>query len=189
MLRKLSLSAFVLASLLATGCAAMGGDAPAKAADGVLVGANGMTLYTFDKDTAGTGKSVCNGPCANNWRSSGSSSTSRIFFMIAFRTGMAGILCRRRNADRRLKQFAIARSVDEIVCNGPGQKMASSKPADHRRPQLTCTGYSHDPSTRFQRSFIMNAKYSKFSPRRVAAIAALALGVAVTAYAMPPRDG
>ena len=35
----------------------------------------------------------------------------------------------------------------------------------------------------------MNAKYSKFSPRRVAAIAALALGVAVTAYAMPPRDG
>ncbi|MBP6337723.1 MAG: hypothetical protein KA375_09015 [Vitreoscilla sp.] len=67
MLRKLSLSAFVLASLLATGCAAMGGDAPAKTADGVLVGANGMTLYTFDKDTAGTGKSVCNGPCANNW--------------------------------------------------------------------------------------------------------------------------
>ncbi|MBK7617637.1 MAG: hypothetical protein IPJ08_25400 [Burkholderiales bacterium] len=67
MLRKLSLSAFVLASLLANGCAAMGGDAPAKTADGVLVGANGMTLYTFDKDTAGTGKSVCNGPCANNW--------------------------------------------------------------------------------------------------------------------------
>jgi predicted lipoprotein with Yx(FWY)xxD motif len=26
-----------------------------------------MTLYTFDKDTAGTGKSVCNGPCATNW--------------------------------------------------------------------------------------------------------------------------
>ena len=40
---------------------------PAKTADGVLVGANGMTLYTFDKDTAGTGKSVCNGPCAQNW--------------------------------------------------------------------------------------------------------------------------
>ncbi len=34
---------------------------------GVLVGANGMTLYTFDKDTAGSGKSVCNGPCATNW--------------------------------------------------------------------------------------------------------------------------
>jgi predicted lipoprotein with Yx(FWY)xxD motif len=26
-----------------------------------------MTLYTFDKDTAGFGKSVCNGPCARNW--------------------------------------------------------------------------------------------------------------------------
>jgi predicted lipoprotein with Yx(FWY)xxD motif len=26
-----------------------------------------MTLYTFDKDAAGSGKSVCNGPCAQNW--------------------------------------------------------------------------------------------------------------------------
>ena len=34
---------------------------------GVLVGANGMTLYTFDKDAAGSGKSVCNGACATNW--------------------------------------------------------------------------------------------------------------------------
>ena len=28
---------------------------------------NSMTLYTFDKDTAGNGKSVCNGPCATSW--------------------------------------------------------------------------------------------------------------------------
>ena len=48
------------------GCAAMAA-APAKVADGVLVGPNGMTLYTFDKDTAGSGKSMCNGPCATNW--------------------------------------------------------------------------------------------------------------------------
>lgn len=41
--------------------------APAKAADGVLAGANGMTLYVFDRDAAGSGKSVCNGPCAANW--------------------------------------------------------------------------------------------------------------------------
>ncbi len=41
--------------------------APARVADGVLVGSNGMTLYTFDRDPAGTGKSVCNGPCATNW--------------------------------------------------------------------------------------------------------------------------
>lgn len=48
------------------GCAAMAA-APVKVADGVLVGPNGMTLYTFDKDVAGSGKSTCNGPCATNW--------------------------------------------------------------------------------------------------------------------------
>jgi predicted lipoprotein with Yx(FWY)xxD motif len=26
-----------------------------------------MTLYTFDKDAPGSGKSACNGPCATNW--------------------------------------------------------------------------------------------------------------------------
>lgn len=55
-----------VAALLATGCASMS-SAPAKVGDGVLVGGNGMTLYTFDKDVAGNGKSVCNGPCAANW--------------------------------------------------------------------------------------------------------------------------
>ena len=42
-------------------------SAPAKVDNGVLVGANGMTLYTFDKDPAGSGKSVCNDRCAANW--------------------------------------------------------------------------------------------------------------------------
>jgi predicted lipoprotein with Yx(FWY)xxD motif len=56
--------AFSLALL--GGCAAMAAS-PATVADGVLVGPNGMTLYTFDKDAAGSGKSVCNGPCATNW--------------------------------------------------------------------------------------------------------------------------
>lgn len=42
-------------------------SAPAKVSDGVLVGPGGMTLYTFDKDVAGSGKSTCNGPCATNW--------------------------------------------------------------------------------------------------------------------------
>jgi predicted lipoprotein with Yx(FWY)xxD motif len=41
--------------------------APARATDGALVGGNGMTLYTFDKDWANSGKSVCNGQCAVNW--------------------------------------------------------------------------------------------------------------------------
>jgi predicted lipoprotein with Yx(FWY)xxD motif len=42
---------------------------PAKIADTskgkALVDGKGMTLYTFDKDAAG--KSMCNGPCADNW--------------------------------------------------------------------------------------------------------------------------
>lgn len=35
--------------------------------DGVLVDARGMTVYTFDKDMANSGKSTCNGPCAKLW--------------------------------------------------------------------------------------------------------------------------
>lgn len=54
-----------LASLLVA-CASMA-RGPAKVADGVFVGPNGMTLYTFDRDTMGAGKSVCNGPCATAW--------------------------------------------------------------------------------------------------------------------------
>jgi predicted lipoprotein with Yx(FWY)xxD motif len=54
------------AALALAACAATP-PAPARLADGVFVGANGMTLYTFDKDTAASGKSVCNGPCASNW--------------------------------------------------------------------------------------------------------------------------
>ena len=32
-----------------------------------LTGDNGMTLYTFKKDTPGDGKSACSGACADNW--------------------------------------------------------------------------------------------------------------------------
>ena len=56
----------VLAVTILAGCAAMAA-APTTVANGVLTGPNGMTLYTFDKDAAGSGKSVCNGPCATNW--------------------------------------------------------------------------------------------------------------------------
>ena len=56
----------LLACAILAGCASMAA-APASVANGVLTGPNGMTLYTFDKDTAGNGKSVCNGPCATNW--------------------------------------------------------------------------------------------------------------------------
>jgi predicted lipoprotein with Yx(FWY)xxD motif len=63
-------SAFAAASIMAVlvGCAGMASaQAPAKTTDGVLTNAAGMTLYTFDKDPAGGGKSACNGPCATNW--------------------------------------------------------------------------------------------------------------------------
>jgi predicted lipoprotein with Yx(FWY)xxD motif len=60
-----------IAALLAIplfGCASST-PAPATVAETAkgktLVDANGMTLYTFDKD-AGM-KSACNGPCAKNW--------------------------------------------------------------------------------------------------------------------------
>ena len=54
------------ASFAISGCASMS-DSPVKTMDGVLVGTSDMTLYTFDRDTAGSGKSACNGPCATNW--------------------------------------------------------------------------------------------------------------------------
>jgi len=39
----------------------------AKMSGGMLVNTSGMTLYTFDRDAAGSGKSACNGPCAALW--------------------------------------------------------------------------------------------------------------------------
>ncbi len=63
---KLLTIAALSAGLLGA-CASMYAQNPAKMADGMLVGPNGMTLYIFDKDAAGSGKSVCNGPCATNW--------------------------------------------------------------------------------------------------------------------------
>lgn len=60
---RLALLAALMAVLSA--CASMVG--PTKVSDGVLTGSNGMTLYTFDRDGAGSGKSACNGPCAGNW--------------------------------------------------------------------------------------------------------------------------
>ena len=59
-------AALVMATLGA--CASMGGAPMAARFDGgTLVNSAGMTLYTFDKDAVGSGKSTCNGPCAVNW--------------------------------------------------------------------------------------------------------------------------
>lgn len=59
------LASFTAAVVLAA-CASMS-SGPARVSDGVFVGPNGMTLYTFDRDTVASGKSSCNGPCATNW--------------------------------------------------------------------------------------------------------------------------
>ena len=60
--------AFLFSCILAA-CSSMtsGTSANTKVIDGTLVGANNMTLYVFDKDQGGSGKSTCNGPCAANW--------------------------------------------------------------------------------------------------------------------------
>jgi len=61
----------IFAALIAlsfAGCATYGTQsAPAMMQEGVMVNTAGMTLYTFDKDTANSGKSTCNGPCAALW--------------------------------------------------------------------------------------------------------------------------
>jgi len=61
-----SLAGAAAAVLLVSACASMS-NPMVKTANGVLVNDAGMTLYTFDKDMAGSGKSACNGPCAALW--------------------------------------------------------------------------------------------------------------------------
>ena len=60
---------FVLgfAAVVATAVAANAMDVPAKEMGGVLVDQNGMTLYTFDKDTQGAAMSACTDQCITNW--------------------------------------------------------------------------------------------------------------------------
>jgi predicted lipoprotein with Yx(FWY)xxD motif len=59
------------ASLAALGmlvaCASPYAASPAMTQSGVLTNPAGMTLYVFDKDVAGSGKSACNGDCAAKW--------------------------------------------------------------------------------------------------------------------------
>lgn len=63
------LAAVAALTLFTSAVALAQAAAPAKIADSskgkIYVDAKGMSLYTFDKDS--TGKSACNGPCAENW--------------------------------------------------------------------------------------------------------------------------
>ncbi|MBY0270095.1 MAG: hypothetical protein K2X06_09520 [Burkholderiales bacterium] len=54
------------AVILLSACMSMA-PAPLKIQSGMFVNPAGMTLYTFDKDVTGSGKSVCTGGCAQNW--------------------------------------------------------------------------------------------------------------------------
>ena len=63
MCERIAVGALLAGWLIVANCAA----GPVNYSGGVMVNSSGMTLYTFDKDPAGAGKSVCNGPCAANW--------------------------------------------------------------------------------------------------------------------------
>lgn len=65
-IQKLGLASLV--SFILAACVPMStGQSIVKPNNGILVSTSNMTLYTFDRDQAGSGKSTCNGDCANNW--------------------------------------------------------------------------------------------------------------------------
>ena len=65
-MKKLILALAIPFTLVA--CASLsGGSEPATMKEGMLVNPKGMTLYTFDRDVRGSGKSNCNGDCAVKW--------------------------------------------------------------------------------------------------------------------------
>jgi len=70
-LKEVSMTSRLLSTLTLTLAAAFSTLAHAESgitmSNDMLVDANGMTLYTFDKDVANSGKSACNGPCADLW--------------------------------------------------------------------------------------------------------------------------
>ncbi len=68
---KVQMAMVAIAAVILSAGAALAGDMPAMVKSGdsklgpVLTDSQGMTLYYFDKDVAGT--SNCNGKCAENW--------------------------------------------------------------------------------------------------------------------------
>lgn len=64
-MKSVSLGSAILLALFSL--SAHAADPPVKKMNGMLVDSKGMTVYTFDKDTANSGKSACTGPCASNW--------------------------------------------------------------------------------------------------------------------------
>jgi predicted lipoprotein with Yx(FWY)xxD motif len=66
--RQRALAALLGAALLAACASAASRAVPVRSSGGILVErASGMTLYTFDRDPPGVGRSVCQAACAANW--------------------------------------------------------------------------------------------------------------------------
>lgn len=64
--KKIGLAALLVSSLAA--CVSMSdGKSIVKTENGILVSMNNMTVYTFEGDQAGSGRSSCYGECAINW--------------------------------------------------------------------------------------------------------------------------
>jgi len=63
---SLTLASAALLAACSTG-SVTSAKSPATTLNGVLVGPTQMTLYVFDKDAAGSGKSVCNGSATGAW--------------------------------------------------------------------------------------------------------------------------
>lgn len=62
------LSIALLASVFLAACVPLSNNQSiVKSNNGILVSMSNMTLYTFDGDQANSGRSSCNGDCANNW--------------------------------------------------------------------------------------------------------------------------
>jgi predicted lipoprotein with Yx(FWY)xxD motif len=64
-MKSVSLGSAILLVLFSL--SAHAADSPVKKMNGMLVDSKGMTVYTFDKDTANSGKSACTGACAATW--------------------------------------------------------------------------------------------------------------------------
>jgi len=62
--RRCAVGAAVL--IMLAGCTGMGGHS-VRYSNEVMTNEAGMTLYVFDKDVPGSGKSVCVAQCAKNW--------------------------------------------------------------------------------------------------------------------------
>jgi len=62
-MKSVSLGSAILLTVFSL--SAHAADLPVKKVDGMLVDSKGMTVYTFDKDSAG--KSACTGACTQNW--------------------------------------------------------------------------------------------------------------------------